>query len=45
MKRGLAPLIATRARPQLIRIPRTLPTLNRLSAILGLPPLRRPDSS
>lgn len=38
MKRGLVPLLATRARPQPLRTTHTLPTLDRLGAILGLDP-------
>ncbi len=45
MKRGLVSRVPTFAKPQLIRTPRTLPTLNRLGAILGLQTLKRRDSS
>lgn len=46
MKRGLVPLLAPRARgPRPVRTPRTLPTLNRLGALMGLDTLKRRDSS
>ncbi|MFT3724219.1 MAG: hypothetical protein QM773_11580 [Hyphomonadaceae bacterium] len=45
MKRGRVLLVATRARPQPIRLPRTFPALNRLGAMMGLAILRQGDSS